>query len=79
MALTADDLLHDADLFRRCYPNWPLANPEPAPEEITIDPGDDTACSTCLCPLPAGAPAWPAADGFNCADCAPESTEGESR
>lgn len=29
MAMTASDLLSNADAFRRCYPNWPRANPEP--------------------------------------------------
>lgn len=43
--------------------------------EITVSWGDDTICASCECPLPAGAPAWPAGDGaVLCNDCA--ETEG---
>ena len=28
MSLSASDLLHDADVFRRAYPRWPSAEPE---------------------------------------------------
>jgi hypothetical protein len=38
------------------------------PREITIGWGDDTRCDGCLCPLPAGAPAW-AGDELLCALC----------
>ena len=31
MPLTVSDILHNADLFRRAYPNWPHAEPEEAP------------------------------------------------
>lgn len=28
MSLSASDLLHNADVFRRAYPRWPSAEPE---------------------------------------------------
>ena len=28
MALTVSDILHDADAFRRAYPDWPHPSPE---------------------------------------------------
>jgi hypothetical protein len=75
--MTVRDICGNADLFRRAYPNWPHAEPEPgrrtAPglTEITIGWGEDTFCGECLCPLPAGAPAWAAGDGQPvCCDCA---------
>ena len=40
MSLSASDLLHNADVFRRAYPSWPSAEPEeravtePAPADI---------------------------------------------
>jgi len=41
--------------------------------EITVGWGEDTDCTSCLCPLPAGAPAWLDSDGRpSCADCAAE-------
>ena len=36
MPMTASDLLHDADAFRRAYPNWPSAGPEPAAGSLRI-------------------------------------------
>jgi len=38
--------------------------------EITIGWGDDTVCSECAGPLPAGAPAWLDRDLVLCAFCA---------
>ena len=39
MAMTASDVLGNADAFRRAYPNWPSAEPAPAaaPLRITAD------------------------------------------
>jgi hypothetical protein len=31
VTISAHDLLHDADLWRRTYPSWPHAEPEPSP------------------------------------------------
>lgn len=72
MAITAHDLLMDADLFRRVYPNWPL----------TGNPGASPCghAPRCACPTPdptsrlnALAADWDA----EIARVAPESTEGE--
>jgi hypothetical protein len=38
--------------------------------EITIAWGEGTRCASCLCPLPAGAPAWMDGDEPLCCDCA---------
>lgn len=57
MSITARDLLHDADLFRRVYPTWPLGGPapeyvSPAPAR-TAEPLDETSdaarCEDCAC------------------------------
>lgn len=34
MALTAHDLLMDADLFKRAYPDWPHAGRRPLPARL---------------------------------------------
>jgi hypothetical protein len=39
--------------------------------EVTIAWGEDTSCASCLCALPAGAPAWMDGDAPLCCDCAP--------
>ena len=39
MALTVSDILHDADAFRRAYPDWPHPSPEeqvPAPAAAPV-------------------------------------------
>jgi hypothetical protein len=38
--------------------------------ETTIGWGEDTRCTDCLCPLPAGATACTGADLMVCVDCA---------
>lgn len=62
MALTANDLLHDADLFRSVYPFWPRSSPErePAAVEPAASPagpscghGDNGRPAFCSCPTPA--------------------------
>lgn len=81
MGITARDLLHDAGLFHRAYPDWPLGGPAPEfvspapaagpePAETTIGWGDDTTCERCLEPLPAGATAVRLAAGLLCVLCA---------
>jgi hypothetical protein len=42
MPLSASDLLHDADAFRRAYPNWPHPEPEPRAEPEPLGVGGRT-------------------------------------
>jgi len=46
MALTARDILMDADLFRRAYPSWPSS-----PDETCLSCGHPEGCP-CTCCYP---------------------------
>lgn len=56
MPMTAHDILHNADLFRAAYPNWPLSSPEREDPAEPVNPGGPSCGhpgGLCSCPTPA--------------------------
>jgi hypothetical protein len=68
MPLSASDLLHNADTFRRAYPNWP----HPEPEERAMTTCTKRECIENECPACLGlgqVPACPVHDGAASKPC----------